>query len=224
VAEAPRMDAKKRCGVGKSDALDARQIAAAALSLPLEKLRRARVNDGVRQALGILITARDAMSTERTPSVNALTALLRTHVLGLDARRPHTHHSTSVWRGSIDVPPDLQAIPWNPRRDPAFSDPEDTPPLRSENSRLAPHRLHCAGEVGTTDDRAECGTERAPKHAGVANSKSPHDQPSTPCRPSLASETRRGRALGLTAPAHEDPRLSPVLGRAACQSCRSSKE
>jgi transposase len=87
VAEAPRMDAKKRRGVGKSDALDAHQIAAAVLPLPLEKLRRPRVNDGVRQGVRILVTARDAMSTERTRSVNALTALLRTHALGLDARK-----------------------------------------------------------------------------------------------------------------------------------------
>ena len=101
VAEAPRIDAKKRHGVGKSDALDARQIAAAALPLPLEKLRRPRVNDGVRQALRILITARDAMSTERTRSVNALTALLRTHVLGLDARKPLSSEQitdVSRWR------------------------------------------------------------------------------------------------------------------------------
>jgi transposase len=87
VAEAPRMDAKKRHGVGKSDALDAHRIAAAALPLPLEKLRRPRLNEGVRQALRILVTARDAMSTERTRSINALTALLRTHDLGLDARK-----------------------------------------------------------------------------------------------------------------------------------------
>lgn len=87
VAEAPRMDTKKRHGVGKSDALDARQIAAAALPLPLEKLRRPRMHDGVRQALRILTTAREGMSTERTRSVNALTALLRTHALGLDARK-----------------------------------------------------------------------------------------------------------------------------------------
>lgn len=58
------MYAKKRRGVVKSDGMDARQIAEAALLLPLEKLRRLTANDGVRQALRILITARDAMSTE----------------------------------------------------------------------------------------------------------------------------------------------------------------
>jgi len=35
VAEAPRMDAKQHYGVGKSDALDAHRIAAAALPLPV---------------------------------------------------------------------------------------------------------------------------------------------------------------------------------------------
>lgn len=87
VAEAPRMDAKQRYGVGKSDALDAHRIAAAALPLPVDKLRRPRLSDGVRQAIRILVTARDSMTTARTRAVNALTALLRSNDLGLDARK-----------------------------------------------------------------------------------------------------------------------------------------
>ena len=87
VAEAPRMDAKQRYGVGKSDALDAHRIAAAALPLSLEKLRRPRLNDGVRQAIRILVTARNAMTKDRTGTVNALTALLRSNDLGMDARK-----------------------------------------------------------------------------------------------------------------------------------------
>lgn len=101
VAEAPRMDTKTRRGVGKSDALDAHHIAAAALPLPVGMLRRPRSNDGVRQALRVLVTARDAMSTERTRAVNALTALLRGHDLGLDARRALTDAQVlevSRWR------------------------------------------------------------------------------------------------------------------------------
>lgn len=86
VAEAPRMDAKQRYGVGKSDPLDAHRIAAAALPLPVEKLRRPRLNDGVRQAIQILVTARQSMTKDRTRSVNALTALIRSNELGLDAR------------------------------------------------------------------------------------------------------------------------------------------
>lgn len=48
VAEAPRMDARKRRGVGKTDALDAHQIAVSTLPLPVDKLRRPRLHDGVR--------------------------------------------------------------------------------------------------------------------------------------------------------------------------------
>src|SRR5699024_7449468 len=86
VAEAPRMEAKQRAGVGKSDPLDAHRIAAAALPLPVEKLRRPRLNDGVRQAIQILVAARQSMTKDRTRSVNALTALVRSNELGLDAR------------------------------------------------------------------------------------------------------------------------------------------
>ena len=87
VAEAPRMDAKNHYGVGKSDALDAHRIAVAALPIPIEKLRRPRLNDGVRQAIQILVTARNSMTKDRTRSVNALTAVLRSNDLGLDARK-----------------------------------------------------------------------------------------------------------------------------------------
>lgn len=88
VAEAARMDA--RHVVGKSDPLDAHRIAAAVLPLDEQHLRRPRLNDGVRAALRVLVTARESMTTERTRAVNALTALLRVNDLGLDARKPLT--------------------------------------------------------------------------------------------------------------------------------------
>ena len=87
VAEAPRMDTKQRYGVGKSDTLDAHRIAAAALPVPVDKLRRPRLNDGIRQAIQILVTARNAITKDRTRSINALTALLRSNNLGVDARK-----------------------------------------------------------------------------------------------------------------------------------------
>ncbi|MDV2978396.1 UNVERIFIED_CONTAM: IS110 family transposase [Actinomycetes bacterium ARC8] len=90
VAEAPRMGAKARHGVGKSDSLDALRIAAAVLPLQSNQLRTPRLNDGVRAALRVLLAARDSMTTERTSSVNALTALLRTYELGMDARKALT--------------------------------------------------------------------------------------------------------------------------------------
>lgn len=86
VAEAPRMDVKKNHGVGKSDSLDAHRIAMAALPLEVEKLRRPRLNDGARQGLRILIAARNSMTQDRTRSVNALNALVRTNDLSIDAR------------------------------------------------------------------------------------------------------------------------------------------
>ena len=54
VAEAARMDARAHHGVGKSDPLDAHRIAAAALPLEEQQLRRPRLNEGVRAALRVL--------------------------------------------------------------------------------------------------------------------------------------------------------------------------
>jgi hypothetical protein len=51
------MCARTHRGVGKSDVLDAHRIAAAVLPLREEQLRRPRLNDGVRAALRILVTA-----------------------------------------------------------------------------------------------------------------------------------------------------------------------
>src|SRR5699024_6093732 len=52
------------------------------------KLRCPRASKGVRQAIQILITARNTMTKDRTRAANALTALLPTHLLGLDVRNP----------------------------------------------------------------------------------------------------------------------------------------
>lgn len=101
VVEAARMSAKARHGVGKSDMLDAYRVAAAVLPLTEDQLRRPRLNEGVRQALQVLVTARESMSAERTGMINALTALLRSHDLGIDARRSLTGTQTrevARWR------------------------------------------------------------------------------------------------------------------------------
>jgi transposase len=101
VAEAPRMDARKRRGVGKTDALDAHQIAISTLPLPVDKLRRPRLHDGIRQGVRILITARGSMSKDRTRSINALNALVRGNDLGIDGRKKLTSTQiteVSKWR------------------------------------------------------------------------------------------------------------------------------
>ncbi|QOR47020.1 IS110 family transposase [Trueperella pecoris] len=86
VAEAPRVDSQHRYGSGKTDELDSSRIARAALGLPVDKLRRPRLGSGVRQAIRILITSRELLAGQRTRSVNALTALVRSNPLGVDAR------------------------------------------------------------------------------------------------------------------------------------------
>ena len=90
VVEAARMNAKANRGVGKSDPLDARRIAAAVLPLRVDRQRHLRKDDGPRAALRTLMAARDHMTSERTADVNALTALLRVLDLGIDARKPLT--------------------------------------------------------------------------------------------------------------------------------------
>ncbi|RZS60693.1 IS110 family transposase [Xylanimonas ulmi] len=90
VVEAARMSARASRGVGKSDPLDARRIAAAVLPLETSRLRRLREGQGVRAALRVAITARDTMSGERTAALNTLTALARVMDLGIDARKPLT--------------------------------------------------------------------------------------------------------------------------------------
>ena len=103
--EAARMNARANRGVGKSDPLDARRIAASVLPLETDRLRHPRKDDGVRAALRVLIAARDMMTTERTSAINALTALLRSAPLGMDARRALTSAQVTEvarWRTRVE--------------------------------------------------------------------------------------------------------------------------
>ena len=86
VVEAPRVDKQHRYGVGKTDQIDSVLIARAALSLETSKQRNPRRGDGVRQAVRVLVTARELMTRQHTQAVNALTALVRTVDLGIDSR------------------------------------------------------------------------------------------------------------------------------------------
>jgi transposase len=85
VAEAPCY--AKQGGRGKSDELDSARMARAALGLEEGELREPRSQEDERAALQIPLTARRDMTGERTRHVNALTALLRAHDLGVDARK-----------------------------------------------------------------------------------------------------------------------------------------
>jgi transposase len=104
VAEAPRLGAAQFRGVGKTDALDAARIGRAVLGLEVERLRIPRAT-GVREALRVLVVAREEMTAEKTRATNALTALVRTVDLGVDARRPLSLGQVRViaaWRTRIE--------------------------------------------------------------------------------------------------------------------------
>ena len=92
VVEAARMSAGDRRGKGKSDELDAVRIARGVLGLAITDLRTPRTLacDRPRVAMRVLVVAREQMAAERTRAVNALTALVRTIDLGVDARKSLT--------------------------------------------------------------------------------------------------------------------------------------
>lgn len=87
-------------GRAKTDALDAQHAARGLLGEPVTTLRDHRAGD-VAAALQVLTTARDRLTRDRTTRVNALTALLRGHHLGIDARKALTKtqiRTVAGWR------------------------------------------------------------------------------------------------------------------------------
>jgi len=132
VVEAARMNARQNHGIGKSDPLDARRIAQAVMPLDVTKLRQPRTDNGPRAALRTLITARDNMTTERTATINALTALLRVTNLGIDARHPITSAQITT------------VAAWRPRTEDIA-----TATARTEATRLAKHVISTGQELTT---------------------------------------------------------------------------
>jgi transposase len=98
VAEAPAMPTAGTRG--KDDVIDSARIARAVLALDPDRLCWPRTG-GTRTAIRVLVSARDQMTTERTRTINALTALVRSIDLGVDARKPLTTAeiaAISSWR------------------------------------------------------------------------------------------------------------------------------
>ena len=95
-------------GQGKNDDLDAVRIARSVLGVGITMLRRPRADTGPRVALRVLVIAREEMTADRTRTINALTALLRTVDLGVDARRPLTAGQVTTISG------------WRARDEPAW--------------------------------------------------------------------------------------------------------
>lgn len=100
VVEAPAPSAKRLRGVGKTDTLDAITAARSTLVMDVNRLRDRRAGE-LQTALKVLTVAREQMNADRLRSINALTALLRTHALGVDARKALTLtqiRAVAVWR------------------------------------------------------------------------------------------------------------------------------
>lgn len=76
-----------RQGRGKSDPIDAELIARSVLGIEVDRLRQPRQDDGIRAGIRVLVSARDALSSERIRLTNELNALVRIAPLGLDARK-----------------------------------------------------------------------------------------------------------------------------------------
>jgi transposase len=126
VAEAPTIPAARPRG--KDDAMDSARIARAVLGLRLDQLCWPRAG-GTRTAIRVLVSARDQMGTERTKIINALTALVRSVDLGVDARKALTSAQITTIAG------------WRARdEDPAV------PTCRREAIRLA-SRIHALGRT-----------------------------------------------------------------------------
>ena len=100
VVEAPTPSTKRLRGKGKTDALDAITAARSTLVMDINRLRDRRAGE-VQTALKLLTVGREQMNADRLRNVNALTALVRAHDLGIDARRPLTPAQISMitaWR------------------------------------------------------------------------------------------------------------------------------
>ena len=98
VVDAP--SPKRDRGTGKNDRVDAVVAARGALPKRPDQLADARAGE-VSGSLQTLLTARNAMTKERTRALNALNALLRTHDLGVHARRKVSRPTIRViaaWR------------------------------------------------------------------------------------------------------------------------------
>ncbi|MEO6712090.1 MAG: IS110 family transposase [Mycobacteriales bacterium] len=89
--ERPRVAGRRR---GKSDALDAHAAVLAALRTPADRVASPRV-DGPREALRILLGAREEMTSAKTAQINRLRALLLT---GEDTDRPLARGRLTVER------------------------------------------------------------------------------------------------------------------------------
>ena len=115
-AKPPRRE--QRTMRGRSDPADALAAARTALASDVDDLITPRA-DGLRSALRVLLAARRAMDARRTADRNALTALIRTYGLDVDARRALTDaqvRTIGAWRDRPSDDPSTATIRAEARR------------------------------------------------------------------------------------------------------------
>lgn len=197
VVEAQPQPAATRRGKGKSDPLDAVRIARSVLGTEVSELRIPRA-DGARNALRIMVTARELITRERTATVNALTSLVRTEDLGIDARR------------SLTMAQLRQIAAWRARA----NEPIDVAVARLAATRLARHALDL-GEQATANARNihQLVAQVAPELLAL-----PGVGPVT-AAVVIVAWSHHGRIRSESAP---KPRSPPWLGRARSQPRRAT--
>lgn len=143
VAEAPRIRYRPE---GKDDRIDARQAATSVLPLGHDRLTQP-AHGPEREAIQILLTARDQLTRDKTRAQNALIALARRYDLSIDARRPFTLTQTR------------QIARWRPRP----GDDIATSTARAEAVRLAGHVIVLHDQLSENHTRLrELTTQVAP--------------------------------------------------------------
>jgi transposase len=125
---------KRDRGSAKNDHIDAVVAARGSLHKNRDQLADARAGQ-TSTTLQILLTARDSMTSERTRAINALNALLRTHALGVDARRAVNRPTIRIIAG------------WRPRK----SETRALATARVEAIRLATRILALDAEVDANE-------------------------------------------------------------------------
>src|SRR5699024_4788462 len=131
--------------------IDAFRIASTVLPLSTDRLRKPRGHNDIQSALQIMLTARDELARERTRAVNALTALLRTMDLGIDARR------------ALGMKIINQIASWRSRKEPLH-----LATARAEAIRLAQRVRQAHAEILQSDKQLSNLTAQSPA-AGLTN-------------------------------------------------------
>jgi transposase len=182
VAEVRPAPRSTHAHAGKSDALDAEAAARSVIGRDYDTLARPR-QTGPRAALRILLASRSIIDQQRTANRNALTALLRTVDLGVDARKPLTDpqiRSIAAWRTSRTTSSEALVIARREGRRLALAVLEQTESLKTNHRELRQltEQLAPASRTFPGSDRSPPRSSSAPTPTAGASAPNRHSQPS----------------------------------------------